>query len=65
LVVSEPPGEPERGRWPSEGLAELGLRGPELAGGPGARFAILTLTGTAGERWPRRVGVPGKRPLWP
>jgi len=65
LIVSEPPGEPEEERWPTEGLTELGLRGPELAGGPGASFAILTLAGPPGDRWPRRVGVPGKRPLWP
>jgi 16S rRNA (guanine527-N7)-methyltransferase len=64
LVVSEPPGEASPDRWPAEGLAELGLGGPELEGAEGARFAILTLRERAGERWPRRTGVPTKRPLW-
>lgn len=65
LVVTEPPGEPEGSRWPAEGLAALGLHGPEVRGEPGPRFAVLTLPEPASDRWPRRVGVPAKRPLWP
>jgi 16S rRNA (guanine527-N7)-methyltransferase len=64
LAVSEPPGKPERTRWPKEGLAELGLLGPEVRGSEGARVAVLTSAGPPGDRWPRRVGVPGRRPLW-
>jgi 16S rRNA (guanine527-N7)-methyltransferase len=64
VVVSEPPGTPDPHRWPADGLAELGLSGPELRSGGGAGVAILTATGPVGERWPRRVGVPGRRPLW-
>jgi hypothetical protein len=64
LVVSEPPGEPSGRRWPSAGLAQLGLRGPEVRGESGGRFAVLTLPEPASERWPRRVGVPSKRALW-
>jgi 16S rRNA (guanine527-N7)-methyltransferase len=64
LAVSEPPGEVDPRRWPKAGLAELGLLGPELRGSGGARVAILTSVGPPGERWPRRVGVPGRRPLW-
>jgi 16S rRNA (guanine527-N7)-methyltransferase len=63
LVVSEPPGEPGR-RWPGAGLAQLGFRGPEVRGELGTRFAMITLPEPASERWPRRVGVPSKRPLW-
>jgi 16S rRNA (guanine527-N7)-methyltransferase len=64
LAVSEPPGEADPGRWPKEGLQRLGLRGPELRGGAGRGVAVLTAAGPPRERWPRRTGVPGRRPLW-
>jgi 16S rRNA (guanine527-N7)-methyltransferase len=64
LVVSEPPGGPDPGRWPEEGLGQLGLAGPELRAGKDARFAVLTASGPPGDRWPRREGVPARRPLW-
>jgi 16S rRNA (guanine527-N7)-methyltransferase len=64
LVVSEPPGDEDEGRWPPEGLGELGLSGPEIRGADGGRFAILTAEGPPPGRWPRRAGVPGRRPLW-
>jgi 16S rRNA (guanine527-N7)-methyltransferase len=64
VVVSEPPAAGSRWRWPAEGLAQLGLSGPEVGGGSGGKFAILTMAGPVSERWPRRVGVPGRRPLW-
>lgn len=64
LAVSEPPGESDPTRWPKEGLDELGLLGPEMLGSEGAKVAVLTATGAPAERWPRRVGVPGRRPLW-
>jgi len=64
LAVSEPPGEPDPKRWPAAGLAELGLLGPELRRGEGAGIALFTAAEPVGERWPRRVGVPGRRPLW-
>jgi 16S rRNA (guanine527-N7)-methyltransferase len=65
LVVSEPPGEPRRDRWPAEALDELGFQGPELRGrDEGPRFAVLTLPEPASDRWPRRVGLPAKRPRW-
>jgi len=66
LVVSEPPGESRPDRWPADALGELGFEGPELRGGDeGPRFAVLTLPERASDRWPRRVGVPAKRPRWP
>jgi 16S rRNA (guanine527-N7)-methyltransferase len=67
LVVTEPPesaSEVTARRWPSDGLAELGLSPPVVvrAGETGAvRIRSSTL---ADERWPRRDGVPAKRPLW-
>jgi 16S rRNA (guanine527-N7)-methyltransferase len=67
LVVSEPPGDeaPERAavRWPVPGLKQLGYAPPVAAGGPGASFVVLEKT-TSDDHWPRRVGVPAKRPVW-
>jgi 16S rRNA (guanine527-N7)-methyltransferase len=63
LVVSEPPGGDAR-RWPASGIAELGLSLDRLVAGPPA-FAVLRQTSPCPTRYPRRVGVPGKRPLWP
>jgi 16S rRNA (guanine527-N7)-methyltransferase len=67
LVVSEPPGDGERDRaaerWPRAGLEELGLSSPATGGGPGGSFVLIHKT-RPDERWPRRVGVPAKRPLW-
>jgi 16S rRNA (guanine527-N7)-methyltransferase len=81
LVVSEPPpvaGSPaatgsiagpdgslaRSTRWPAEPLAKLGL---EDVGGFGRAFGFRVLRQVAPcpDRYPRRVGVPGKRPLYP
>jgi 16S rRNA (guanine527-N7)-methyltransferase len=67
LVVSEPPGDeaPERtaARWPLHGLEQLGFAPPVAGGGPGASFVVLGKT-KGDDRWPRRVGIPAKRPIW-
>ena len=78
LLVSEPPGDEARGlhqppprqtlghqagRWPIPGLEELGLAPPVGGGEPGVSFVVLEKTGND-DRWPRRVGIPAKRPLW-
>jgi hypothetical protein len=66
-VVSEPPGEeaPEQAdaRWPQPGLAELGYARPVAGGGYGASFVVIEKT-KSDDRWPRRVGIPSKRPVW-
>jgi|SRR5215218_1605061 len=51
-------------RWPAAGLAELGFASAEAirAGNTGA--IRLRLERAADDRWPRRDGVPAKRPLW-
>ncbi len=64
LTVSEPP-EPPLGppRWPAAGLAELGL-----AAGPEWRvpfhYRSFVQVASCPDRYPRRVGVPAKRPLF-
>ena len=63
LVVSEPPGgAPER--WDRAGLARLGLGAPEVRSAGGASIARLRLERAPGREWPRRTGVPARRPLW-
>lgn len=67
LLVADPP-EREAERWPKAGLAELGL---QLAfteavvtdAGPVSISGILS-TESCPPRYPRRVGIPFKRPLF-
>jgi 16S rRNA (guanine527-N7)-methyltransferase len=62
LVISEPP-PPVGERWPEEGIAELGLRRTAVT--PLIRaFAALRAISPVAERFPRRVGIPAKRPLF-
>ena len=61
LIVSEPP-DGQR-RWPQDGLAQLGLRLLTVSTAR-PRLAILQQHDRCPERFPRRVGVPSKRPLW-
>ena len=74
LVVTEPPphdiapdaasaaAPPER--WPPAGLARLGLvLTAELRQGE-VGVVVLGKDGPTDARWPRRSGVPRKRPLW-
>jgi 16S rRNA (guanine527-N7)-methyltransferase len=63
LLVAEPPGA-EGDRWPPAGLTVLGLTGPEVARAGEVTAAALTLAGAVDDRWPRRPGIPAKRPLW-
>ena len=67
LVVSEPPGDeapgPTSGRWPADGLDQLGFGPPAPGGGPEASFVVIEKL-RSDERWPRRVGIPAKRPVW-
>jgi 16S rRNA (guanine527-N7)-methyltransferase len=62
LVVSEPPDD-DPGRWPAAGLARLGLE-VERAPTGSDRFVVLRRTGDPEPRFPRRLGIPAKRPLW-
>ena len=68
LVVSEPP-EAKGARWAAEPLSALGLEavGPvmavETAAGQ-AHYQVLRQVRPCPDRWPRRVGIPAKRPLY-
>ena len=64
LAVSEPPASDPASRWPPAGVAQLGLTPPEILPANGATVARLTLTTPPDDRWPRRPGIPTKRPLW-
>ena len=62
-VISEPPGGVPS-RWPAEGLALVGMRaGAQVVAGD-ATFQVLHQEEPCPDRYPRRVGVPSKRPLF-
>jgi 16S rRNA (guanine527-N7)-methyltransferase len=65
LVVSEPPSgtEGESERWPAGPLAELGLV-PVKVARYGYAFQVLRQTEACPATFPRRDGVPAKRPLF-
>ncbi len=64
LVVSGPP-EAADDRWPAEGVALVGLasRRPGVVTGT-AHFEVLEQGSPCPDRFPRRVGVAAKRPLF-
>jgi len=62
LVVSEPP-DPDPARWPTAGLARLGLAvGPRSASSPTVQ--TLRRVAECPSNYPRRDGLPAKRPLF-
>jgi 16S rRNA (guanine527-N7)-methyltransferase len=63
MVVSEPPGgRPDR--WPPEGLEVLGLVPAVTAEAEGASYQVLHQVSGCPDRFPRRTGIPSKRPLF-
>jgi 16S rRNA (guanine527-N7)-methyltransferase len=64
LVVSEPPGVADGVRWPDEGLALLGMGSAAVLDAEGRRFAVIPQRRPCPDRYPRRVGIPAKRPLF-
>lgn len=62
LVVSEPPA-PTPDRWPAASLAKVGLEACAAIEGP-PRLQVLKQRVACPDQYPRRTGVPGKRPLW-
>jgi 16S rRNA (guanine527-N7)-methyltransferase len=63
LLVAEPPGGAS-GRWPAEGLAQLGLVDDGLVAAAAGTVRRLRAEAACGDRYPRRVGVPAKDPLF-
>lgn len=64
LIVSEPPVDGRVvERWPREGLRQLSLTLEEYLPGPPA-LAVISSIVACPEKFPRRVGIPAKRPLW-
>lgn len=63
LIVSEPP-EEGGSRWPAAGLEPLGLRPTGRFEQAFCRFQVLRQQSLCPEEFPRRVGIPEKRPLF-
>jgi 16S rRNA (guanine527-N7)-methyltransferase len=68
LIVSEPPtttpaANDEGTRWPAEGLADLGLE-PVTRWRGEFGYQVLRQARECPDRFPRRVGVPAKKPLY-
>lgn len=63
LVVAEPP-DRDAQRWPADGLARLGLvdEGVRRTGAGAVRR--LRLASAVPDRYPRRDGIPAKRPVF-
>lgn len=62
LIVSEPPGDSDR--WPSEGLSQLGLAPVDRRSVGESTVQILRQATVCPDRFPRRNGIPSKRPLF-
>jgi 16S rRNA (guanine527-N7)-methyltransferase len=62
LVVSDPPA-PDPDRWPADGLAAVGLTDDGSVAGP-VHLRRLRQAVSCPDRYPRRDGMPAKRPLW-
>lgn len=62
LVVSEPPDGEDR--WPEDALQGLGLRPVARLEQAFSRFQVLRQETPCPDRYPRRTGVPAKRPLF-
>lgn len=67
LLVADPPGQPHE-RWPRDGLDELGLEletsYPVTTEVGPVSISRMIAVAECGPRYPRRVGVPFKRPLF-
>ncbi|MDP8936621.1 MAG: class I SAM-dependent methyltransferase [Actinomycetota bacterium] len=63
MVVSEPP-EPHPPRWPPTALEGLGARVGPIVIAPEGTYQVLDQAEACPEQYPRRSGVPAKRPLF-
>lgn len=63
LIVSEPP-QQDGDRWAAEPLRQVGLRPVARFEQSFSRFQVLRQDELCPDRYPRRVGIPAKRPLF-
>jgi 16S rRNA (guanine527-N7)-methyltransferase len=65
-LAAESPGHPGlvEERWPHERLSQLGLSAASSRSARGFEYVVMTAVNNCDERFPRRNGVPAKRPLW-
>jgi 16S rRNA (guanine527-N7)-methyltransferase len=63
FVISEPPRR-DAHRWPASGLELLGLVAEPVVRTPNGTFQPLRQASPCPDRYPRRVGMPRKRPLF-
>lgn len=63
LLVADPP-DSSPDRWPAGGLAELGLADGGVVRAGSGTVRRLRAVDAVGARYPRRTGVPTKRPLF-
>jgi len=65
MVVSEPPDAAPEERWPATGLEAVGLAPVEtIRLSDRFGYQVLRKTTAIDDRFPRRVGIPAKRPLF-
>ncbi len=62
LIVAEPPGGAPN-RWDDAALSLLGMR-PGRVGSGRTSYQVIDQSAPCPDRYPRRTGVPGKRPLF-
>ena len=62
LIVAEPP-EGAPSRWPPKGLEQLGMVPGVRVTSP-STFQVLEQVVPCADRYPRRTGIPAKRPLF-
>lgn len=63
LIVSEPPVS-GIARWEISGLRALGLGAPQVSGVSGKGYCVMHQIEVCPSRFPRRTGIPTKRPLF-
>ena len=65
MIVSEPPEDDSEDRWPSAGVAQLGLvLSPRVRFDERFSYQPLQKVDEIPDRYPRRTGIPAKRPLF-
>jgi len=64
LIVSEPDGRDVHDRWPEAGLSKLGCKLNLAVEQNSFHYVVIEKIQPTSDRFPRRVGIPWKRPLF-